>query len=64
VFTCSEWIMELNEERAISKSGAERETRNSQMYYFFIMKGLRIKHIDLPTDLDLIASTKYEIERI
>lgn len=31
---------------------------------YFIVKGPRIRHIDLPTDCDLVASAKCEIERI
>lgn len=34
------------------------------VYNYFIVKGTRIRHIDLPTDCDLVDSTKVEIERI
>lgn len=34
------------------------------VYDYFLVKGTRIRHIDLPTDLDLVASTRGEIERI
>lgn len=34
------------------------------VYDYFIVKGSRVRHIDLPTDCDMIASTKREIERI
>lgn len=34
------------------------------VYDYFVVKGTRIRHIDLPTDLDLVGSAKGEIERI
>lgn len=36
----------------------------TNVYDYFIVKGSRVRHIDLPTDCDMIASTKCEIERI
>lgn len=36
----------------------------TNVYDYFIVKGSRVRHIDLPADCDMIASTKCEIERI
>lgn len=38
--------------------------QHNETYDYFIVKGSRIRHIDLPTDCDHIAGTKSEIERI
>lgn len=37
---------------------------NIKLYDYFIVKGTSIRHIDLPSDCDLLASAKCEIERI
>lgn len=38
--------------------------QNSGKLDYFVVKGTRIRHIDLPADTDLVASAKGEIERI
>lgn len=40
----------------------DKQTAASRDY--FVIKGSRIRHIDLPADYDLVAGTRREIERI
>lgn len=40
------------------------DNKSSSTHDYLIVKGSRIRHIDLPTDCDLVASTKCEIQRI
>lgn len=49
----------------VREQGANALTHQcATVYNYFIVKGTRIRHIDLPTDCDLVDSTKVEIERI
>lgn len=45
-------------------SDSDNDQSISKPCDYFIVKGSRIRHIDLPTDNDLLAGTKSEIERI
>lgn len=65
--------LEMDEQAAAGASGQfdsdendedEPEDTSSALYDYFIVKGSRIRHIDLPADRDLVAGTKREIERI
>lgn len=40
------------------------QTESEQLLSYFLVKGSRIRHIDIPADIDLLAKTKEEIERI
>lgn len=54
-------IEEKEEPVASDSDGNEQISRS---FDYFVVKGTRIRHIDLPTDCDLVASAKSEIERI
>lgn len=53
-----------NDDDGDSATDSEPTTTRPILYDYFVLRGSRIRHIDLPTDCDLIASTKCEIERI
>ena len=40
------------------------QTESEQLLSYFLVKGSRIRHIDVPADIDLLEQTKGEIERI
>lgn len=52
------------EEKGEANSKANENEQISNNFDYFVVKGTRIRHIDLPTDCDLVASAKCEIERI
>lgn len=42
----------------------EEEQQTNRLHDYFLVKGSRVRHIDVPTDYDLLASGRSEIERI
>lgn len=55
---------EEEEDDREEKEGEDLSNTISHVYDHFIVKGSRVRHIDLPADCDMIASAKSEIERI
>lgn len=47
-----------------NNEGDYSDSSNGGMHDYFLVKGSRVRHIDLPSDCDLVACAKSEIERI
>lgn len=52
------------EEEVNDGQGVSTTHQCATVYNYLVVKGTRIRHIDLPSDRDLVDSTKSEIERI
>lgn len=44
--------------------GDDNDDDETELYSYFIVKGSRVRHIDLPAELDLVNSARSELERI
>lgn len=49
---------------ASNTNNNEGDYCSNNMHDYFLVKGSRVRHIDLPSDCDLVACAKSEIERI
>lgn len=47
-----------------SESDDDDDPQDEKAFDFFVVKGTRVRQVDIPEDFDVLAGTKQEIERI
>lgn len=57
-------LIEIEEKEEPVEGNSDGNEQVARSFDYFVVKGTRIRHIDLPPDYDLVASAKCEIERI